>query len=131
MKESKPTYKYRDDGAIYSITYRDGYLNKHNENGPAYIEFNDRGLKTIEAYYINDMRHVVHGPSYIMYKRDGSKWIEVYHEEDKRHRLEGPAVIAYNEYGTVDYESFYLNGKLLDPLEFYCLVGKVKEDEHV
>lgn len=41
------------------------------------------------------------------------------------HRMDGPALVVYDTDGSMVYEEFWIDGKQLDPLEFYCRAGEL------
>lgn len=73
-----------------SITY---FKNneRHNSNGPAYIEYYNSGIVKYEIYYIDGVKH--------------------------RNISEGPAMIKYHKNGSKKESQYYTNGKFIRNIE--------------
>jgi len=136
---------YTNNGIILSS---DGYINtssyfKHNENGPAYIVYQNHEI-VFESYYVNNKLHREDGPAVINYSINGGLYYEMYcidgniHREDgpahisklngntihkfyinnKLHRTDGPAIIEYDNDNNIIHEYFYIYNKSLTKHQF-------------
>ena len=128
---------YYDNGNVY---LEDWYKNgkSHREGGkPASTMYGQDGNIINEQWLINDKFHRVGGPANVNYYPNGNiineQWFlngnlhreggpaethnkygyKYWYKNGKRHREDGPAEISYDEDGTITWEDWYLNGKLL------------------
>lgn len=139
--------EYHKNGSHYVVELLDDTIryykddNRHREDGPAEICYEDQELKTVveENYWLNGKLHREGGPAYIEYA-DGEVVYEEWATNGKLHRVDGPARIeknwidedVYIEYryyehgmshrddGPADYTT--LNGEVIE--EIYYVYGK-------
>lgn len=86
--------------------------NRHRDDGPAYISYNEDGSVSTESYYQNNKEHRDGAPAVTYYSPDGKPSTEFWYQSGALHREGGPAQIHYNEDGTSYSEKWYLNGAL-------------------
>jgi len=85
---------------------------KHRENGPAVIIYNNDGGVNISHYYLRGVRHREDGPAIIVQNKQGRITREVYMTKGRRQRAGGPAVINYDKNGNVLREEYRKNEML-------------------
>jgi antitoxin component YwqK of YwqJK toxin-antitoxin module len=72
-----------------------------------------------KSYYINGERHREDGPAFIYYNEDGNIHYEAYYINEKKHREDGPAIIGYHQNGNIWYKEYWLNDKELTKEEWF------------
>ena len=66
--------------------------------------------------------HRENAPAYIETDLNGNVTLEIWGKNGKNHRVDGPAYIEYLD-GTVEFEFFYINGKLYPALKMINDLG--------
>ena len=125
--------KYFANGNIHEEEYYDNNL-LHNLEGPAYIEYNDKGAQIKTIYYLFGKKHRSDGPACTYHTDDTlvQKWYtsgrlrnngkpnEIIYYDDKKvkkwltdddvlHRVDLPAYIVVED-GVETYRAYYING---------------------
>lgn len=59
----------------------------------------------------------------ICYFDNGNVKSKSYYQNNKLHNLFGPAVVDYYENGEIEKESYCIDGKSYDELEYYIIIG--------
>jgi antitoxin component YwqK of YwqJK toxin-antitoxin module len=64
----------------------------------------------IDIFRKNKLYHREDGPAYTRYDEDGTIDFEKYFIKGKLHREDGPAHIKYDQDGSMTYQAYYTNG---------------------
>lgn len=72
--------------------------------------YNDGNLKN-EIHYRNGMKHNEKGPAIINYRKNGSIESKEWYQNNLLHNVNGPAVKFFDQYGNVIKMKWYIYGK--------------------
>lgn len=106
------TYDFNTSKPSQDEWFKGGEDNRHRDDGPAVVRYNEDGSISTEEYYQNNEYHRDGGPAITYYFPSGKPSSEAWYQSGELHREGGPAQIGYNENGTSFSEKWFLNGKL-------------------
>ena len=86
-------------GYVIALEWTNEDGKRHNDNGPAYIEYDKNGNVQYKSWYINGKRHNENSPSHISYYEKGNVKYKEWYINGKEHNENGPAVIVYDQNG--------------------------------
>lgn len=82
---------------------------------PTKTFINEYGYRTEEWRNNDGQRHRDNAPAHITYNQDGTIWKEEYWQDGEHHRIDDPAIIEYNSDGTIKRQEYWQGGKQYTP----------------
>ena len=105
-----PPSKIKDHGYSIELIWKNENDERHKENGPACIEYDQNGNIEYKSWWINGELHNENGPAAIKYYSNGNVKYKSWYINNKYHNENGPAYIEYDQSGKITKQEYWKNG---------------------
>jgi hypothetical protein len=111
--KDKPAYiEIFNKKVIKEKYFIDGRMHRNYE--PAYIEYNNKGVRVLSMWYSNNYLNNYYGPAYVEKYATGEIKVQQYFSFGRVHREDGPAIIFYDQKGNILKKEYYIKGVKID-----------------